>query len=216
MAKEKLAKTQAKGQKPITSFFGRGKKDNGESSDADLDAVESQGESMEVDDTPVRKNTKSGKSGAPDTSDFPPINDIPSMFADLVSHIPQIKGVVEHVKGRKLRVATMCSGTESPLLALHLIRRSITQQHSIDLEVEHVFSCEIEPFKQAYIERNFHPPILFRDVCELGDAEAYVVFVQFCFYLNHEPFQDDCIWSQGISSGRRRPFGCRYLLRRLF
>ena len=26
----------------------------------------------------------------------------------------------------------------------------------------HVFSCEIEPFKQAYIERNFAPPILFR------------------------------------------------------
>jgi hypothetical protein len=39
-------------------------------------------------------------------------------------------------------------------------------------KVEHVFSCEIEPFKQAYIERNFSPPILFRDVCELGGSKA--------------------------------------------
>jgi site-specific DNA-cytosine methylase len=27
-----------------------------------------------------------------------------------------------------------------------------------------MFSAEIEGFKQAFIERNFHPPILFRDV----------------------------------------------------
>ncbi|EGN96836.1 hypothetical protein SERLA73DRAFT_93465 [Serpula lacrymans var. lacrymans S7.3] len=95
------------------------------------------------------------------------------MFSDLVSHIPQIKGVVERVKGRKLRVATMCSGTESPLLALDLICRSLSEQHDISLDIEHVFSCEIEPFKQAYIERNFQPPLLFRDVCELGEDEAY-------------------------------------------
>ena len=170
MAKDKALKTSAKGQKQITSFFGGGPKprDTDESSDA---AVESQEELMEVDDAPIRK-TKSEKSGAPDTSDFPPINDIPSMFADLVSHIPQIKGVVERIKGRKLRVATMCSGTESPLLALDLICNAISNQHGIDLDVEHVFSCEIEPFKQAYIERNFHPPLLFRDVCELGNSEA--------------------------------------------
>lgn len=36
-----------------------------------------------------------------------------------------------------------------------------------ELKVDHLFSAEIEPFKQAYIERNFSPPRLFRDVTTL-------------------------------------------------
>ena len=43
---------------------------------------------------------------------------------------------------------------------------------SYDLDIEHQFSCEIEPFKQAYIQRNFGPAILFRDALELGGKEA--------------------------------------------
>jgi hypothetical protein len=39
------------------------------------------------------------------------------------------------------------------------------------LQLEHVFSAEIEPFKQAYIERNFAPSLLFRDVTEFADNE---------------------------------------------
>jgi site-specific DNA-cytosine methylase len=42
------------------------------------------------------------------------------------------------------------------------------------LNFKHLFSAEIVPFKQAYIERNFHPPLLFRDVAELKDRVAYV------------------------------------------
>lgn len=34
-------------------------------------------------------------------------------------------------------------------------------------EFDHLFSAEIVPFKQAYIERNFKPPLLFRDVSQL-------------------------------------------------
>ncbi len=49
------------------------------------------------------------------------------------------------------------SGTESPLIALELISREMKAVHSVPFEVEHVFSCELEPFKQAYIERNFAP-----------------------------------------------------------
>jgi len=36
-----------------------------------------------------------------------------------------------------------------------------------ELKIDHLFSAEIEPFKQAYIERNFSPPRLFRDVTTL-------------------------------------------------
>ena len=169
---------RAKGQKSITSFFAKPKK-SGESSKADhSEADDDKPEEDSVDDTSdadVDAPEGEGdiaKGGNIENSDLPPIFRIPAIFSDLVSRIPQIKDVAEHLKGRKMRVATMCSGTESPLLALNLIQRSILEHFGLSLEYEHVFSCEIEPFKQAYIERNFQPPLLFRDVCELGEDEA--------------------------------------------
>lgn len=122
------------------------------------------------------------------------------MFLDMVQNRPEFQDTVDKLGGRHLRVATMCSlvlmqlflpsnlknavklmylcpsGTESPLLALGLIAKSVKQLWGKDFKVQHVFSCEIEPFKQAYIERNFQPPILFRDVCELGDEEATTAY----------------------------------------
>lgn len=136
-----------------------------EPSDIEMDDAEEE-------ETEAVETKKNVRASAPDASTLPPINRLPAIFDDLVANIPDIKGVAERVQGRKLRVATMCSGTESPLLALELMQKSIEEQHGIKLGIEHVFSCEIEPFKQAYIERNFQPPILFRDVCELGDDEA--------------------------------------------
>lgn len=50
---------------------------------------------------------------------------------------------------------------------MELISQSLKHISGETLGVQHIFSCEIEPFKQAYIERNFSPPILFRDVTEL-------------------------------------------------
>ena len=75
-----------------------------------------------------------------------------------------------------LRVATMCSGTESPLLALDMLSKALSKNHDVKLNVQHVFSCEIEPFKQAYIERNFAPALLFRDIRELGDDTATTAY----------------------------------------
>ncbi|KAI9440567.1 hypothetical protein H4582DRAFT_2110717 [Lactarius indigo] len=113
---------------------------------------------------------------SPEDSSLPPISRLPDIFLDIVSRLPDVKTLAEHIQGRKLRVATMCSGTESPLLALNLISRAMTEKFGNTIEVEHVFSCEIVPFKQAYIERNFQPPLLFRDVCELGDNYAYTAY----------------------------------------
>ncbi|KIP07147.1 hypothetical protein PHLGIDRAFT_431623 [Phlebiopsis gigantea 11061_1 CR5-6] len=126
------------------------------------------------DEKPARG--KKTKIVPPDTSKLPPIHEIPAIFHDLVGRVSEIREVVEQLQGRKMRVATMCSGTESPLLALDLIRRSIKDHFDLDFELEHVFSCEIEPFKQAYIERNFSPPLLFRDVCELGRSHAHTAY----------------------------------------
>ncbi|KAJ6581619.1 hypothetical protein B0H19DRAFT_1116025 [Mycena capillaripes] len=178
MAKEKNAKPKGKpaGQKSIKAFFkgsGKAKAKDNDDSDAAESANASVDEAESEDDAPAKADSKVI---SPDMSDLPPIHEIPAIFSDLVSRIPKIKDVAQRIVGRKLRVATMCSGTESPLLALELIQKAILDQHGLDFKVEHVFSCEIEPFKQAYIERNFHPPLLFRDVCELGNAEAHTAY----------------------------------------
>jgi len=81
--------------------------------------------------------------------DLPPISDLQQMFDDVVSRLPDLKSLFGKSGGRKLRVATMCSGTESPLLALGLMGRSMRSQGIGKLEIEHVFSCEIELYKQA-------------------------------------------------------------------
>jgi site-specific DNA-cytosine methylase len=41
---------------------------------------------------------------------------------------------------------------------------ALEQQGCSPIRIQHEFSAEIEVFKQGYIERNFHPPRLFRDV----------------------------------------------------
>ncbi|KAJ3182529.1 hypothetical protein HDU85_002627 [Gaertneriomyces sp. JEL0708] len=108
--------------------------------------------------------------------EYPPLHDLEDIFSDLAERVREIADVARKLNGRKLRVATMCSGTESPLLALNLISRAAKLHYGVNLEIEHVFSCEIEPFKQAYIERNFAPPLLFRDVCELGQDTAITAY----------------------------------------
>ncbi len=120
---------------------------------------------------------------SPEDSSLPPISRLPDIFLDIVSRLSEVRTLAEHIKGRTLRIAMMCSGTESPLLALNLISRAMTKKYGTTIDVEHVFSCEIVPFKQAYIERNFQPPLLFRDVCELGDDYAYAAL---CSYV-HQP-----------------------------
>ena len=150
-----------KGQTSILSFA------KGKNSKPAL--VEDETASSSDDDTRPAASSKNTNS---EFSDLPPIHDIAAIFSDMVARTPEMKSVTKQLRGRPLRVATMCSGTESPLLALEMIRRSIEAQYGVNLGIEHVFSCEIEPFKQAYIERNFRPPILFRDVCELDGQTA--------------------------------------------
>lgn len=100
--------------------------------------------------------------------DLPPLSNVADIFRDLTERaIPKgLDKALQHLQGTPLRVATMCSGTESPLLALEAIRDSVPWK----FEIDHLFSAEIVAYKQAYIERNFHPPVLFRDITELTKA----------------------------------------------
>ena len=169
-------------QKKLSSFFSKPRSDppeeetEGASTD---DTTHDTHMDLDVDDDEEEEaeggiTGKKEKYTSPEDSSLPPISRLPDIFLDIVSRLPEVETLAEHIQGRKLRVATMCSGTESPLLALNLISRAMTEKFGTTIEVEHVFSCEIVPFKQAYIERNFQPPLLFRDVCELGDNYACV------------------------------------------
>lgn len=123
--------------------------------------------------------------------DLPPIYNLKDIFDDICRKAVNLgfENVLRHLGSRKLRVVTMCSGTESPLLALEMISdgaldcislfvdiiliiAGLKRLHGLAFDIEHLFSAEIVPFKQAYIERNFHPPYIFRDVRELKDGEA--------------------------------------------
>ena len=55
---------------------------------------------------------------------LPPISDIREIFEDITRkavNMAQFSAFIKHLGARPLNVATMCSGTESPLLALRLI-----------------------------------------------------------------------------------------------
>ncbi|KAK4333158.1 hypothetical protein RTBOTA2_001878 [Rhodotorula toruloides] len=110
---------------------------------------------------------------------LPPMHKLENIFSHIVERNAEKLSKVVSNLGRPLRVATMCSGTESPILALRLMFRALEAQKGIKVEVDHIFSAEIEPFKQAYIERNFAPPLLFRDVTELPNDKARTAYGAF-------------------------------------
>ena len=104
--------------------------------------------------------------------------DLDDIFDDMTNKALRLglKGALNSLTGRTIRIATLCSGTESPLLAMEMVADALKTRGLIGFDVEHVFSAEIVPHKQAYIERNFAPPLLFRDVCELGDDQAHTAY----------------------------------------
>lgn len=110
---------------------------------------------------------------------LPPLSEPQDMFDDMIAKL-STEVDLKCLHNKELRVATMCSGTESPLLAADMISNALLQHHNVRLNWSHVFSCEIEPFKQAYIERNFQPPLLFRDIRELGGEKATTAYGAVC------------------------------------
>ena len=101
-----------------------------------------------------------------------------------------------------IKLNTACSGTDAPSIALGLVKESLDRfvSHSQEgtdgsdedgdekmkddgeknkkkehgFDYEHNMSCEIEPFKQAYIGRNFPGVLLFPDITKLTEKETVV------------------------------------------
>ncbi|KAF2495114.1 hypothetical protein BU16DRAFT_561418 [Lophium mytilinum] len=143
------------------------------------------GEPMDVDSAyrrrpplPKRPKTKKKKGDFKGTGlnpNLPPISNIDDIFEEMTGKAltSGLADCIEHLRGRTLNVATMCSGTEAPLLALQLMNDALGRIGHETLSFKHRFSAEIVPSKQAYIERNFQPEIIFRDVKDLtNNGEA--------------------------------------------
>ena len=141
-------------------------------------------EGDEAIDEPISSSAKEGTHNRLDTN-RPPLASIYDIFDSITGHALK-HGFLEACKPFKdsgLRVMTMCSGTESPFVSMDLVRKSLSRQGQQDnFKYTHVGSVEIEPWKQAFIERNFQPPVIFRDAldfidhgCDLENEALYPV-----------------------------------------
>jgi site-specific DNA-cytosine methylase len=88
-----------------------------------------------------------------------------------IMNLPETAAKMAAMSGRRVRIGTMCSGTDSPILAMQAIAASMDKR-GLRLEVEHSFSCEIDKDKQTFLKKNFTMGALFNDVCELGQEMA--------------------------------------------
>ncbi|KAK4164457.1 hypothetical protein QBC43DRAFT_369820 [Cladorrhinum sp. PSN259] len=100
--------------------------------------------------------------------DLAPVSDVLEMFQDTVTRVEPPKVSLTY----RLKVATICSGTDAPIFALNLLNEAIVTVKNEQLfTFDHLFSCEIEPFKQGFIRRNLpHSTVIFRDVVEMAAA----------------------------------------------
>ncbi|GFF29000.1 DNA repair protein RAD5 [Aspergillus udagawae] len=111
-------------------------------------------------------------------SHLPPLYKLEDIYEHMTKRALELNfdDVLSHLGSRPLRIVTMCSGTESPLLALEMVQNVLRKNFGKPFQFRHLFSAEIVPFKQAYIERNFHPRFLFRDVKQLKDRFAQTAY----------------------------------------
>jgi hypothetical protein len=122
----------------------------------------------------VTKKSSSTAEGKGIDFSLPPISSVEEAFADMAAKALELglEDVLEKLGGHQIEVATMCSGTESPLLAFDLLSKALVEAGRPPLQVHQKFAAEIEVFKQAFIERNQSPEIIFRDVREFIPEDA--------------------------------------------
>ncbi|KAI5861205.1 hypothetical protein GGS23DRAFT_612184 [Durotheca rogersii] len=104
---------------------------------------------------------------------LPPITNVDAAFKDLVGRRKDSFDLIADHGGFRLRIATMCSGTEAPIFAMKMLQDSYGRSNPGKqiLGFDHVFSAEIEAFKQAYIARNAEGSILFNDMRDFIRSE---------------------------------------------
>ncbi|KAB8219958.1 hypothetical protein BDV33DRAFT_231235 [Aspergillus novoparasiticus] len=109
---------------------------------------------------------------------LPPLHKLSDIYRSITARALELNlgEFLQHIGSKPLRIVTACSGTESPLLALELVQENLRKHFDRDFNFHHLFSAEIVPYKQRYIDNNFHPRLLFRDVTQLKDRVAQTAY----------------------------------------
>ena len=75
---------------------------------------------------------------------------------------------IQSLQSRKLRIATMCSGTDAPIIAFQRLVKHLQDTFGESLDFEHVFSAEIDVNKAAFIRRNAGISLIFTDIRQVA------------------------------------------------
>jgi len=102
-------------------------------------------------------------------------SDVPGMVRRLVAVLSdgEVAALSRKWSASPLRVATVCSGTDAPILGLDMLRDALyarSGRHKIG--IEHVFSCEKVKFKRDFVAATTRPALLFQDVTEVAQGEG--------------------------------------------
>eukprot|EP00959_Pyramimonas_sp_CCMP1952_P280914 5871698-Pyramimonas_sp.AAC.1 len=76
-----------------------------------------------------------------------------------------------------IRMGTACSGTDIVVVAAKRLVATLKELFGLPdaFNVEHVWSCEVDPFKEQFIRQNCAPRAFFRDVTQLNSSTAFNV-----------------------------------------
>lgn len=97
-------------------------------------------------------------------------------------------------KSSNIKVGTDCSGIETPMMALELLSKLSGDK----LQIDHIFSSEIGKNLIEFIERNFQPKIIYRDLKQRNLKEIKKI-PQLDLYIAGFPCQS--FSSSGVQRG---------------
>ena len=97
------------------------------------------------------------------------------------------KGIESTDDHNFIGVASACSGTDIGVICLEVVLAMICGLVGISARVAHVFACEKNPLKRAFLQSQFSPTNMFADAAQLGQRMAWClqmgksVIVPWCF-----------------------------------
>lgn len=106
--------------------------------------------------------------------DLPPMNRLRAIIDDMTQNArPGLDHFVNAKRTFYIRVGTICSGTDAPIHVMKLFRMLTDVPGGEPIfETINEFACEIEPYKQGFIQRNSAPKLLFRDATNFADLAS--------------------------------------------
>lgn len=71
---------------------------------------------------------------------------------------------MEGLGSRPLRLGTDCAGADAPWFALDAIGRELSRQLRVNLQIDHLFACDIQRASRKFIIQNSQPQAVFGDL----------------------------------------------------